>query len=332
MTTLTPFDSVHSVMPTSARTLVLVTVPGRRRRAEERGFAVAVSRVRCHRLAGRGLDRGRQLRLVRHRDAGLLRRADHDDAVAFRHPLAREAVHFGQRNARQQPARQSRLHCRGPGNGSACVKLRTYSSASWPGLAACPSRPAPARSPRRSDCLLALEFGRREAEPRHALRFREQQSPAPGRSLPSLAIAISVDASADFTNRPRLVPAFRNGASGFCASLGEPRATASSRTGARRSAGGRRRRWSDRGTPSCCRRETCVIGASGSVATAYSVPGCFGTSKHGRGRGLAARGNGRKVLLDQRLASPPCRSRRRRRRPSGPGGTSPCRTASAGRA
>ena len=41
--------------------------------------------------------------------------------------------------------------------------------------------------------------------------------------LSSLAIAISIDASADFTNRPRPVAALRNGASGFWA-ISESRA------------------------------------------------------------------------------------------------------------
>ena len=113
-------------------------------------------------------------------------------------------------------AYESPLRSRGRGTARACVKFLTYSPASVADWRLSFSASVCVRPRRRSVFSRSSSVA---VKPKRTTRSASVNIVSSALSmLFSFAIAISIDASADLTNSPRPAPAFRNGASGFCAS------------------------------------------------------------------------------------------------------------------
>ena len=91
---MAPFDSVHSVIPASGRTVVFTIVPRGGRRVHERLPGRGVH-VRLEPLRRGGLDDRRELRLIGQDDAGRFRRGHDHEPVLVGEPVAGERVDLG---------------------------------------------------------------------------------------------------------------------------------------------------------------------------------------------------------------------------------------------
>ena len=108
-TTRTPFDNVHSVMPSVSVVVVFGDRASRRARRQQR-LALTVSTYAVRRSASVPLiDRRRQLASFGNVGLSASGRRYGHEAIAIGHPVFGQRVHFGQRDFRQEALVQAVL-------------------------------------------------------------------------------------------------------------------------------------------------------------------------------------------------------------------------------